>query len=100
MAEVPPTPDDVEAMISDEVGTRVRKNSNVFIAINTGGLLILAVWVGIYVQQIADLRAKVANLDTVAVLSTKIDVLTGEVNRLRDDFDRLSRHYEDRDGKR
>ena len=88
-----PEQDDVEAMIAEETGARVRKNSNVFIAINTGGLILVAVWVGIFIQQMSEVRAKIASLESVAVLSNKIDYLTAEVNRLRDELDRLSRRY-------
>ena len=98
MAGMAPDPElgqDMEEMINDEVKQRVGRNSTVLVAVNFGLLVIIAVWVGIYIQQISDLRSKVSNLESVAVLSTKIDVLTQEVNRLRDELDRLSRRYQE-----
>ena len=82
---------DINAMIEEGVQGGILKHSGTLVIVNTGLLVLLAVWVGIYIQRISDLTARVEHMQSVEVLATRIETLTQEVNRLRDELDRMSR---------
>lgn len=83
--------DDIDSMIDDQAEGKFAKHAAVLVYINSGFLLFLAFYVGMYVQKIGDLTAQVGRMQSVEVMAQRIDYLAQEVSRLRDEVDRLSR---------
>ena len=89
MAKDPEYTEDVKDVVAVEAGILSTKGLRGLVLVNSGFLVALAFWVGVYVTRINSLEAAATKVPSIEVMAMKIDTLTQEVTRLQEQINRL-----------